>query len=178
MTSLGNYLKQLRKQQDRSRRWVERQTRILYPDDRKRQISHSYLRQIEEGLRERLHPLKLQSLAEVYGIDYKKLLEVAGYLESDIELDEQVESSEQEETAFIDHPDNTPSSKQEAFIDGLSPKIENTQQIKIKLWRKTAVQAQLVLTTGVPQGQRAEIQKRQLDRLFDLVGEIPGQQHP
>ena len=38
---------------------------LKHPNDRKRQISHSYLRQIEEGMRERLHPL-LPSICEAY----------------------------------------------------------------------------------------------------------------
>jgi transcriptional regulator with XRE-family HTH domain len=80
MTRLGSYLKQLREQKDRSRHWVERQSRLLYPEEKERQISHSYLRQIEEGMRERPNPLKLQTLAEAYGVDYRRILGAAGYL--------------------------------------------------------------------------------------------------
>lgn len=81
MSDLGLYLKQLRQQRDRSRRWVERQSRQRYSAERERQISHSYLRQLEEGVRERPNPLKLQTLAEIYEVDYEQLLARAGYLE-------------------------------------------------------------------------------------------------
>lgn len=80
MSALGRHLRQLRQQRDRSRRWVERQSRIRYPAEKERHISHSYLRQIEEGLRERPNPMKLQTLAEIYAVDYHELLAVAGYL--------------------------------------------------------------------------------------------------
>jgi transcriptional regulator with XRE-family HTH domain len=82
MSQLGAYIKHLRAEHDRSRRWVEKRSRELYPQDRERHISHSYLRQIEEGMRDRPNPLKLQTLAEIYGVEYSVLLAVAGYLES------------------------------------------------------------------------------------------------
>ena len=73
MSTLGTYLKQVRQQKDRSRRWVERQSRTRYPTERECHISHSYLRQIKEGLRDRPNPLKLQTLAEIYQVDYPSL---------------------------------------------------------------------------------------------------------
>jgi transcriptional regulator with XRE-family HTH domain len=82
MNQLGVYLKHVRNQQSRSRLWAERQSRAFYPDEKKRQISHSYLRRIEEGVQDKPHPLKLHTLAELYGVDYRKLFALAGYLES------------------------------------------------------------------------------------------------
>jgi len=60
----------------------------LYPEEKERHISHSYLRRIEEGLQEKPSPLKLQTLAELYGVDYRKLLAIAGYLDSGLPVEE------------------------------------------------------------------------------------------
>lgn len=84
MSDLGTYLRQLREQKERSRRWTERQSRLLFPKEKARQISHAYLRQIEEGKRINPNPLKLKTLAELYGVDYRQVLAAAGYLESEI----------------------------------------------------------------------------------------------
>ena len=84
MTPLGPFLKHLRQQHDRSRRWVERKSKELFPRDKVRHISHSYLRQIEEGLREGPNPLKLKTLAKIYRIDYAELLHRAGYLDDEL----------------------------------------------------------------------------------------------
>lgn len=97
MSKLGEYLKALRQQRDRSRRWVERQSRTRYASDRQRQVSHSYLGQIEEGVCERPSPLKLQTLAEVYEVDYGELMAAAGYLESWAKVSLVPEPSEQPE---------------------------------------------------------------------------------
>ena len=84
MADLGTYLRQLREQKERSRRWTERQSRLLFPKEKARQISHAYLRQIEEGKRVNPNPLKLKTLAELYGVDHRQVLAAAGYLESEI----------------------------------------------------------------------------------------------
>ena len=52
------------------------------------------------------------------------------------------------------------------------------QHIQIEVGRETPVETQLVLAAGMAQGQRAEVQERQLQGLLDLVGEFAGQQHP
>lgn len=81
MSQLGKLLKQLRQDLDRSRLWVERQSRQRHPNDKERHISHSYLRQLEEGMRQYPNPLKLQTLAELYQAEYGQLMAVAGYLD-------------------------------------------------------------------------------------------------
>lgn len=86
----GAHLKQFREARDRSRRWVEKQARALYPNDRERQICHSYLRQIEEGRIARPNPLKLKSLAEIYGVDYREVLAKAGYLDPELRDQQEV----------------------------------------------------------------------------------------
>ncbi|MBI2108158.1 helix-turn-helix domain-containing protein [Candidatus Woesearchaeota archaeon] len=85
MSDLGDYLRQSREHTDRSRRWVERQSRELYPDDTERQISFAYLRQIEEGRIRRPNPLKLQTLARIYGVDYMRIYSIAGYLDDEMQ---------------------------------------------------------------------------------------------
>lgn len=86
MSDLGRYLKQLRMSQDRSRRWVEKRSRELYPKDKERHISHSYLRQLEEGIRDNPAKLKLHTLAEIYGVPPGQVLAAAGYLEGGQEM--------------------------------------------------------------------------------------------
>lgn len=84
MPNLGTYLRQLREQKERSRRWVERQSRLLFPKEKAKHISHAYLRQIEDGKRINPNPLKLKTLAELYGVDHRQVLAAAGYLDSEI----------------------------------------------------------------------------------------------
>lgn len=81
MAALADKLKQLRSERSRSRLSVERESRQRYPEERERHVSHSYLRQMEEGLRARPNPLKLLTLAEIYGVSYRELMVAAGYLE-------------------------------------------------------------------------------------------------
>lgn len=80
MPALGTYLKGLRESRDRSRRWVEKKSRELYPKDKERHISHSYLRQLEEGIRDNPAKPKLHTLAEIYGVPPRQILVAAGYL--------------------------------------------------------------------------------------------------
>lgn len=82
MSKLGRHLKQLRLDRDRPRRWVERQSKARYPHSRECHVSHSYLRQMEEGVRQRPNPRKLQTLAEIYEVDYRELMAAAGYLDA------------------------------------------------------------------------------------------------
>lgn len=82
MEQLGEYLQRLRLQSDRSRRWVAKQSKTLYPTDPQRQISHSQLRQLEGGHQARPNPLKLRTLAEIYGADYRELMSMAGFLDA------------------------------------------------------------------------------------------------
>ena len=81
MTELATELQRLRSDFGRSIRWVARRSEELHPADRQLRISHTYLRQIEAGVRTRPSPPKLQTLAEIYGVDYQRLLSLAGYLE-------------------------------------------------------------------------------------------------
>jgi transcriptional regulator with XRE-family HTH domain len=80
---LADYLIQLRKDADRSLRWVERKSRELHPDDSERQISNAYLNQIETGYGFAVSPAKLRTLAQIYKVDYLYLLELAGYLDKE-----------------------------------------------------------------------------------------------
>ncbi|HJP31737.1 MAG: helix-turn-helix transcriptional regulator [Candidatus Latescibacteria bacterium] len=80
MSELGQELVRLRKNATHSIRWVARRSRELYPETNARHISHTYLRQIEQGLQKHPSPEKLRTLAEIYGADYEILLRLAGYL--------------------------------------------------------------------------------------------------
>ncbi len=81
VSGLGDFLKRVRVGKDRSIRWVERQSKASHPGEKERQISHTYLRQIEEGVQAKPNPAKLRTLAEIYGVDYSVLMAKAGYLE-------------------------------------------------------------------------------------------------
>lgn len=80
---LERYLKKLREQEGLSAKDVEVETRKRYPRNKRRQISFSYLCLIERGQVKEICPLKLKSLAEIYGENYLYLLYLAGYLNED-----------------------------------------------------------------------------------------------
>jgi len=113
MSKLGEYLKQLRKEKDRPRRWVERQSKIIYPNDKRMYVSHCYLRQIEEGIQDKPSAIKLKTLAEIYKADYNELMRLAGY-----SIEEPAKDIK--ETAF-----NTTESQLETTVDVASKRLEN-----------------------------------------------------
>lgn len=45
-----------------------------------KEVSNAYLSQIEQGKIQRPSPNILHALSEIYGIDYAKLMEMAGYI--------------------------------------------------------------------------------------------------
>ena len=57
-------------------------------------------------------------------------------------------------------------------------RADDGHHVQVDVGRKAAVQAQLVLAANVPEFERAEVQKRQLQGLLDLVGEFARQQDP
>lgn len=69
---LGLYLKSLRGGMEMSLRGVEEAT--------DREISNAYLSQLENGKIAKPSPHVLHKLAEVYGAEYSKLMERAGYI--------------------------------------------------------------------------------------------------
>ncbi|MSS72371.1 MAG: XRE family transcriptional regulator [Candidatus Latescibacteria bacterium] len=81
ITHLGQFLKQIRQEKEFSMRHVEHQSKVTFPDDKKRHISHTYLRKLEEGRYETPSPLKLKTLALIYGVEHSELLRLADYLE-------------------------------------------------------------------------------------------------
>ncbi len=50
--------------------------------------------------------------------------------------------------------------------------------VAVQLRRQPPVERDLALAAAAPPGQRAEVGEAEVDRLLDLVGERPGQQHP
>ncbi len=80
-THLGQFLKQIRQEKEFSMRHVEHQSKVTFPGDKKRHISHTYLRKLEEGRYETPSPLKLKTLALIYEVEYSELLRLADYLE-------------------------------------------------------------------------------------------------
>ena len=71
-TSLGPYLASVRASKKMTLREVEEATG--------KEVSNAYLSQLENGKIGKPSPHILHSLAEVYGIDYSKLMERAGYI--------------------------------------------------------------------------------------------------
>lgn len=72
--TLGQYLASIRKDRRMTLREVEEAT--------KKEVSNAYLSQIETDKIQKPSPNVLNALAETYGIEYEKLMEMAGYIPS------------------------------------------------------------------------------------------------
>ena len=70
--TLGQYLASIRKDRRMTLREVEEAT--------KKEVSNAYLSQIETDKIQKPSPNVLHALAEIYGIEYEKLMEMAGYI--------------------------------------------------------------------------------------------------
>jgi len=80
--SIGEYLKAVRERSNnRSLQSVSDASKLLYPDDKERQISASYLMRVEDGTVIEVSPRKLMTLAQVYDENYYYLLYLAGYID-------------------------------------------------------------------------------------------------
>ena len=73
-TTLGQYLDSIRADRKMTLRQVEERT--------EKQVSNAYLSQIETSKILKPSPNILNALAELYKIDYEKLMELAGYIVS------------------------------------------------------------------------------------------------
>ncbi len=71
-TPLGSYLASIRADRGLTLRQVEEATN--------KEVSNAYLSQIENGKVKNPSPNVLSSLAELYGIDFNHLMELAGYI--------------------------------------------------------------------------------------------------
>ncbi len=80
-TTFGIYLRHLRESRELNLRAVEEKIIKLFPDDKHAHLSHSHLNQIEKDNASPPSPLKLKSLAKIYGENYEFMLYKAGYLE-------------------------------------------------------------------------------------------------
>lgn len=72
--SLGKYLASIRADRGLTLRQVEEATN--------KEVSNAYLSQIENDKIKKPSPNVLHALAEIYGIDYEQLMEMAGYITS------------------------------------------------------------------------------------------------
>ena len=70
--TLGQYLASIRTDRKMTLREVEEATN--------KQVSNAYLSQIETGKIQKPSPNILHALAELYAINFEKLMEMAGYL--------------------------------------------------------------------------------------------------
>ena len=70
--TLGQYLQSIREDRHMTLRQVEEAT--------EKEISNAYLSQIEQDKIKKPSPNILNTLAEIYGIDYPNLMEMAGYI--------------------------------------------------------------------------------------------------
>ena len=70
--TLGQYLESIRKDRHMTLRQVEEATN--------KEVSNAYLSQIEQDKIQKPSPNVLHALAEIYAIDYAKLMEMAGYI--------------------------------------------------------------------------------------------------
>lgn len=74
--TLGQYLASIRADRQMTLRQVEEAT--------KKEVSNAYLSQIENDRIQKPSPNILNALAELYGIDTLKLMEMAGYITSSV----------------------------------------------------------------------------------------------
>ena len=70
--TLGQYLASIRLDRRMSLRQVEEAS--------EKQVSNAYLSQLENEKIQQPSPIVLNQLAEIYGIDYLQLMELAGYM--------------------------------------------------------------------------------------------------
>jgi HTH-type transcriptional regulator, competence development regulator len=70
--TLGQYLASIRLDRKMSLRQVEEAT--------EKEVSNAYLSQLENGKIQQPSPIVLNTLADIYGIDYLQLMDLAGYL--------------------------------------------------------------------------------------------------
>lgn len=76
--SLGEYLKALRQKKDLSLRSVSDLSGV----------SHTEIKRIEDGLRKQPSPQVLRSLAKALDATYEELMELAGYIDDDVDEDQ------------------------------------------------------------------------------------------
>ena len=86
--TLGEKILELREKVDRPRVWVERRSKELYPNDKSKHISHTFLRTAERDEIVKVSIPQLQALAEIYQTDFEELAELAGYPVSEKKYDE------------------------------------------------------------------------------------------
>ena len=65
-------------------RHVAKRSKELYPADKRFQLSHTYVRKMEEGSYEAPSPFRMRTLARIYEVSYEDLLNRAGYLDSNL----------------------------------------------------------------------------------------------
>jgi transcriptional regulator with XRE-family HTH domain len=70
--TLGQYLESIRQDRAMTLRQVEEATN--------KEVSNAYLSQIEQDKIQKPSPNILHALAEIYSIDYPKIMEMAGYI--------------------------------------------------------------------------------------------------
>lgn len=73
--TLGQYLASIRLDRKMSLRQVEEAS--------DKEVSNAYLSQLETGKIQQPSPMVLNTLADIYGIDYLQLMDLAGYLPAD-----------------------------------------------------------------------------------------------
>lgn len=84
---LAAYLKEVRTKLELSTNYVSDESKRRYPKSKQRQISFAYLCSMERGEVMEFSPLKLKTLAEIYGQDYLYLLYLAGILPENTTID-------------------------------------------------------------------------------------------
>lgn len=87
MDKLVMHLKKVRENLKVTTRWVSDESKRRYPRNKQRQISFAYLCSMERGDVKEFSPLKLKTLAEIYGENYLHLLYLAGILPEHTTID-------------------------------------------------------------------------------------------
>lgn len=138
--NLAAYLKEVRTKLDLSTNYVSDESKRRYPRNRQRQISFAYLCSMERGEVMEFSPLKLKTLAEIYGQDYLYLLYLAGILPENTTIDAPMTELQKlvydeliESGLFV----NAARSKTMGKID---PKTRNALRKAVRIAAKTAIE--------------------------------------
>lgn len=137
---LAAYLKEVRTKLDLSTNYVSDESKRRYPKNRQRQISFAYLCSMERGEVMEFSPLKLKTLAEIYGQDYLYLLYLSGILPENTTIDAPMTELQKlvydeliESGLFV----NAARSKTMGKID---PKTRNALRKAVRIAAKTAIE--------------------------------------
>ena len=141
MEKLSQHLRQVREKLNLSTHQVADESKRRYPRDKQRQISFPYLSSMERGEVKEFSPLKLKTLAEIYGENYLYLLYLAGILPKHITVDSPL--SELEKFVYDELLESglLRSAAKSKALAKIDPKTKNAMRLSIRAAAKAVLDA-------------------------------------